>query len=221
MRESLAELEEASRSQITTNGGWVVKGTGDGILAVFTSADAAVDAAFRIQLTLQPSALPPLRIALHTGEAEQRGGDYYGPALNRCHRVLEAGHGGQVLLTSTVVEALRTELPAGALLVDLGRHRLRAITDTVEILQLAHPALRADFPRLITEDEGANNLPADLTGFIGRTTELEEAASLLAGSRLVTLIGGGGSGKSRLAVKLAERQLENFVDGVWLVESPP
>jgi predicted ATPase len=159
-----------------------------------------------------------LRIALNTGEAEPVAGDYFGAALNRCHRVLTAAHGGQILITGATATALSGPLPDGAALIDLGRHRLRGIPDQVPIFQVGHPRLQQHFPPPTTEDLGADNLPVELTEFIGREEELARATRLLDAGRLVTLIGAGGSGKSRIALKLAERMLGRFEDGLWLIE---
>jgi predicted ATPase/class 3 adenylate cyclase len=220
MRSSVARLENLARAHVADVGGSVVKGTGDGLLAVFTSADRALEAALRIQLESGPHA-PPLRVAVNTGEAIPVGNDYFGPVLNRCHRVLESGHGGQVLVTRTTVDALEGSMPAEVTLIELGSYRLRGVIEPIEILQLVHPRLRADFPRLLTETEGPNNLPVELTRFVGRAQELMETARLLKAERMVTLIGGGGSGKTRLGLKLADLVLGRFPDGVWLVELAP
>jgi predicted ATPase/class 3 adenylate cyclase len=214
MRESWKQLEPFSRSRVAAAAGWVVKGTGDGILAVFEDADRALAASVEIQLGAGDL---PMRIALNTGEAEPQAGDYFGAALNRCHRVLAAAHGGQILITGATAAGLIGPLPEGAVLIDLGHHRLRGISDRVPIFQVGHPRLKRDFPRLATEDLGLDNLPVELTEFIGREKELDQAATLVEGARLVTLIGAGGSGKSRMAVRLAERMMGGFSDGVWLV----
>lgn len=220
MRSSVAWLEELARGQVASQGGWVVKGTGDGVLAVFASADQALAAALRIQLESGQQA-PPLRVAVNTGEAEPVGHDYFGPVLNRCHRVLESGHGGQLLVTRSTIDSLSGHLPEGAALIDLGSYRLRGIPEPIEILQIVHPGLRADFPRLLTESEGPNNLPVELTKFVGRSKELMETAAMLESERMVTLIGGGGSGKTRLGLKMADLVLGRYPDGVWLVELAP
>jgi predicted ATPase/DNA-binding SARP family transcriptional activator len=166
---------------------------------------------------------PPLRVrmALHAGAAAERDGDYFGPALNRLARLLQAGHGGQILLTQTARDLVVLHLPEGAALRDLGEQRLRDLSRPEPVYQLVYPDLTAEFPPLRSLAVYAHNLPAQLTRFIGRKEEIAEVEQLLAVSRLLTLTGAGGSGKTRLALQVAADVMEAYPDGVWLVELAP
>jgi predicted ATPase/class 3 adenylate cyclase len=213
----LAHHDRLQRGAVTANGGVVVKGTGDGILAAFASANDALAAAVAIQLEMQRDATVRARIGIHTGEAEFRGSDYYGVAVNRCSRVMSAAHGDQVLLTVATAEVLSRPLPAGVTLLDLGKHWLRDVPQAIHLFQVNHPDLRSEFPPLKGSETFEHNLPVQLTSFVGREKELAEASRTLHASRLVTLTGVGGGGKSRLAQQLAGDLLGEFPSGVWVV----
>ncbi|MBK7975130.1 MAG: hypothetical protein IPK07_18230 [Deltaproteobacteria bacterium] len=157
-------------------------------------------------------------MALHTGETEERGDDYVGPLLNRVARLMSAGHGGQVLLTQTTGELVREAPPPGASLRDLGERRLRDLTRPERIHNLLAPGLEAEFPPLETVDARPNNLPVQLTQFVGREKTMAEVVAALERAHLVTLTGAGGAGKTRLAVQLGGELLERFTHGVWLIE---
>ena len=215
---AMARHERLLRRLVVAHRGDVVKGMGDGVLAVFASANDALSAAIEIQLELHREGAVRARVGLHTGEAEFRNNDYYGLAVNRCQRVMAAAHGGQIVLTLATKEVLARPLPNGVTVLDLGRHRLRDVAEALRLFQVAHPDLRADFPPLRGADTFAHNLPAELTGFVGREVELAETTSALDSSRLVTLTGIGGGGKSRLALRAAADLLEDAPGGVWLVE---
>jgi class 3 adenylate cyclase len=159
-----------------------------------------------------------VRVALHTGQAELRDGDYFGAALSRVARILTAGHGGQVLLSGAAREALADHLPAGATLRPLGVHRLRDLQHPESIFQLLHPELPAEFPPLLTLNDLPHNLPQQTTRFIGRERDMAEVRRLLAGSRLLTITGSGGTGKTRLALQVAAELVGEEPDGVWQVE---
>ncbi len=162
-----------------------------------------------------------VRMALHTGEADLRDGDYYGSAVNRCARVRAAGYGGQILLSEATAKLVRETLPDGAALRDLGRHQLRDLREPEQLFQLVAAGLPETFPPLKTLDARPNNLPLALTSFIGRERELSEIGALLRGHRLLTLTGPGGTGKTRLALQAAAEALEEFPDGVFLVDLAP
>jgi hypothetical protein len=182
-----------------------------------------VAAALELQraLAAEPWPLPaPLvvRIAIHAGEVQEREADFYGPVVNRCARLRAIGHGGQVLVSAAVAELVREDLPEGAYLRDLGLHRLQDLAAPERVVQLCHPELREQFPPLNSLEARPNNLPVQLTSFIGRDRELVQLRGLLVAYRLVTLTGMGGCGKTRLALQAAADALDAYPDGVWLVE---
>jgi predicted ATPase/class 3 adenylate cyclase len=226
MRLALARHDALLRAAIETNNGHVFKTMGDAFCAAFGTAAEALDAALAAQLNLlkaTPSAtgLPAalkVRMALHTGAADLHAGDYFGPTLNRVARLLAMGYGGQILLSEAAQTLVRDDLPPGARLKELGVHRLRDLQRAEQVFQLLHPELPADFPALRSLDALPNNLPQQVTSFIGRERELAQVQALLTKSRLLTLTGSGGCGKTRLALQVAAEVLEDYPDGVWLVE---
>jgi predicted ATPase/class 3 adenylate cyclase len=239
MGPSLARHDAILREAIESHHGFVVKMTGDGVHAAFSTAGDALLATISAQLDLVAEPWPqaqPLRVraALHTGQAEWREGDYYGSAVNRAARIMSVAAGGQVLLSAVTAELVRDLLPEGTKLRNLGQHRLRSLDRPERIYQLSHPDLLSDFPPLKSSVAIPNNLPAQLTSFIGREKELAEVRRLLISEtpeadgypaisphRLVTLTGPGGTGKTRLSQEVAGQTLDYFPDGVWLVELAP
>jgi predicted ATPase/class 3 adenylate cyclase len=223
MADALAAHDAIVTKAIELNGGTVFKRVGDAFCSVFTAPLGGVFAAIEAQrqLARQPwdRAVGDLRIriALHTGSALAAQDDYYGPTLNRVARLMSAGHGGQVLLSSATAALVRDELPAGVECLNLGTHRLRDLAQPETVFQLCAPELQKDFPPLRTLDVRPNNLPIELTSFVGREAELRELRELLTNKRLVTVCGPGGIGKTRLALQAAAELLEEFADGVWLV----
>ena len=178
---------------IGDHGGRLVKtkGEGDSTFSVFDSPVSAVAAALDLQqlLAAEPWPLPaPLaaRVAVHAGDVQERDADFYGPVVNRCARLRAIGHGGQVLLSAAAAELVRDRLPAGAHLRDLGRHRLKDLAAPEQVFQLVHPALGDMFPPLNSLEAQPNNLPVQLTNFIGRDTELAQLRRQLSAHRLVT-----------------------------------
>ena len=159
-------------------------------------------------------------MALHTGATEERGGDYFGPPVNRVARLMAAGHGGQTLLSDVTQGLVRDALAPPATLLDLGERRLKDLGRPEQVFQLQHPSLPAAFPPLRSLDNPAlpNNLPQQTTSFIGREKQVAEVKALLGKTRLLTLTGAGGSGKSRLSLQVAADLLDGEGDGVWLVE---
>lgn len=217
MRTALARHDTLLQHAVQSNNGKVFKTVGDGFCAAFATPVDAVAAARDAQRALFSEPWPDaialrVRMALHTGEAEQRDADYFGPPLNRVARLLAIGHGGQILLSQAVCELL----PAESTLLDRGSHRLKDLQQPEHVFQLQLPGLPADFPPLRSLHN--TNLPIQATSFIGRQQEMREVNALLATTRLLTLTGAGGVGKTRLALQVAAEEVEAFPDGVWLVE---
>jgi predicted ATPase/class 3 adenylate cyclase len=214
------------RRSIEAEGGTVFKIIGDACQAVFSTAQAAVSAALIAQraLVAEPWPTPePIRIrmALHVGAVEPNAdGDYRSPVLNRLGRILNAAHGQQVLLSSAIAELIRDELPLGCGLRDLGEHQLKGLGVKESIFQLDHPDLPARFPPLHAQSVRLNNLPNQLTPFVGREREIADLHTLLRGPsiRLVTLTGPGGIGKTRLALEAAAELLGVYADGTWFID---
>ena len=226
MRGALARHDELLRGAVEAQGGMPVKTTGDGLHAVFDRVDTAVAAAVLAQGRLGDEPWPetgPLRVrmAVHAGVAERRGGDYYGPALNRAARLMGVAHGGQVVCSQAAAELVVDAQPAGVELVDLGEHRLRDLARVERVFQIWAPGLQREFPPLESIDEYPGNLPFQLTSFVGRDEELAAVAKLLDGSRLVTLVGPGGVGKTRLAVQTAGEIVSRYRDGAWFIDLAP
>ena len=162
-----------------------------------------------------------VRIALHTGPVERRGDHYFGPALFRAARLQALGYGEQTLVSGVTARLLTDSLPDRASLRDLGTHRLKDLGEPEHVFQLEQEGLRADFPALKSLDAHPHNLPIQLSTFIGRDAELAELTRLLDSERLVTLIGPGGIGKTRLALQAAADQIDHFRDGVFLIDLAP
>ena len=226
MGAALAIHDRLLREAVQAAGGSVVKTTGDGMLAVFDDPAAAIGAALAAQRALRDAAwgaTGPLkvRMALHAGAAESRDGDYFGPALNRVARILAIGHGGQILCSAVAAVLGRDGLAADVDLVDLGSHRLRDLDRPEQVFQVAVGDLRRSFPPLRSLSTRRSNLPVQLTSFVGRERELTEVDGLIERHRLVTLIGTGGTGKTRLMLEVADRAAGRFADGAWLAELAP
>jgi len=222
MRRALELHDQLLRGAVVSNRGHVVKTTGDGVHAVFGEAEDALAAALAAQRELGTTAWPsePLlvRIGLHTGSAQVRDGDYYGPVLNRAARLMAVGHGGQILCSQATADLLRDATAADTRLLDLGEHRLRDLGRPERIYQVTHPDLRAEFPPPQSLQRYRTNLPTQPSVFVGRDDELTRVAAALHESCLVTLTGVGGVGKTRLGVQAAAEALPGFEDGAWLVE---
>ena len=182
-----------------------------GVRGVLVAA-GAIDAAIEAQRSLRL----PVRMGIATGEVESRADDYFGPALNRTARIMAVGHGGQVLVSGSTAG-----LVTGIDLWDLGEHRLRDLSGVERLFQVRADGLAVEFPPLRTIDGAPGNLPAQVTSFVGRDAAVKELAELVRGHPLVTLIGVGGVGKTRLAVQVAAELVPEFDGGVWLVELAP
>ncbi|HEX9095140.1 MAG TPA: adenylate/guanylate cyclase domain-containing protein, partial [Candidatus Dormibacteraeota bacterium] len=210
------------REALAANGGHELRTEGDSFFIVFDSALQACAGAATVQMKLQEKAWPDgaqvrVRIGLHTGEATLVGNEYLGLDVHRAARVASAGHGGQVLVSETTRALVDQALPDGLALKDLGVHRLKDLARPERLYQLMIPGLRDDFPPLKTLEATPNNLPMQLTSFIGRDDQVREAKELLARSRLLTLTGPGGTGKTRLSLEIAATVLDQFPDGVYFV----
>lgn len=225
MEEAMARHDEIVPDALDANGGRLVKsqGEGDSAFAVFERPRQAASAALELQRAFITETWPTgtplrIRIALLTGEAHVRGGDYYGTAVARCARLRSIGHGGQILLSQATADLLKDSFPNGVELRALGSHRLKDLSRPEQVYQLCHRDLPSEFPPLRSLDAFPNNLPVQLTSFIGRAHEIEELKELTTTKRLLTVIGAGGAGKTRLALQVAAELLEAYPDGVWLVE---
>ncbi|OFX28072.1 MAG: hypothetical protein A2Z07_05320 [Armatimonadetes bacterium RBG_16_67_12] len=222
----LAEHRRLLREAFAAAHGHEVETQGDGFLVAFQSARDAVASALNAQRALAAYPWPDgaafrVRMGLHTGEPQVSAGGYTGLDLHRVARICQAGWGGQILLSQATRDLIAGGLPEGAGLADLGARRLRGVHHEERMYQLLHADLPADFPPLRTLDSLPNNLPRQLTSFIGRAREMDEVEQLLSANRLVTLTGSGGCGKTRLAVQVAGDRADVYPDGVWLVELAP
>ena len=226
-QEILAQHAAVMRAAARTHEGVEVRTEGDSFFLAFRSARQAVAAAAGAQRGLAETEwahgiVVRVRIGMHTGEnavagTPESGADYIGNDVVRAARISAAGHGGQVLISSATRTLLGDELPAGVTLRDLGEHRLKGLPQPDRLFQLVIEGLPNDFPMPRTLSAAPNNLPVQITSFIGRRQELAEARALLERTRLLTLIGPGGTGKSRLSLELAAQVMTEFEDGVWFV----
>ncbi|HEX2026442.1 MAG TPA: tetratricopeptide repeat protein [Nitriliruptorales bacterium] len=217
----LDEHNRILRDAVRACGGEVFGSAGDAIFAVFPTASAGVDAAVAAQRRLSSHVWPDgvelrVRMALHTGDAvRSRDGDYSGLDLHRLARMLSAGWGGQILMSRTTHDLVVGR--SDHTLRDLGEHRLRDLAVAERLYQVLAPGLREEFPPLRSLDARPNNLPTQLTSFVGRQREIEQVCLLLDRTRLLTLTGPGGTGKTRLSLQLAATAAERFRDGVFFV----
>ena len=213
MSASLLVHDAILRGAIESHGGYVFTTAGDSFASAFARASDAVRAAAESQRSLMDAAWPGpvlrVRMGLHLGEAEERGGDYFGPVVNTAARVEAAGHGGQVLITDAVRTAATTSE-----VTDLGMRTLRDVAEPLRLFQLGTDT----FPALRVIDPSLSNLPVRPTRLIGRETEMARIRGLLTESRLVTVTAVGGSGKTRLAIAVGEAELPHHRSGVWFVD---
>jgi predicted ATPase/class 3 adenylate cyclase/DNA-binding NarL/FixJ family response regulator len=252
MKDAVARHDAILRQAIESHDGYVFKTMGDAFCAAFAVAADALNAALTIQRELRAfndefairhSLLAiRIRMGLHTGAAEARDGDYFGATLNRVARIMAVAHGGQLLLSLATAELVREQLPAGVTLRDLDKHRLKGLLNPEHLWQVVAADVSAEFPPLPSLNVVPNNLPTQLTSFVGREQEIEEIKQLLKAeggkqkadetlptalrlrpseARLVTLTGSGGVGKTRLSLQVAADVLEAFPDGVWFIELAP
>jgi len=226
MQIALARHDAIVRAAMEDNHGIVVKMSGDGAHGAFDDPLDALGASLQLQQGLADPAAThgialPVRCGLHAGVTERRDNDFFGGVVNRAARIMSVAHGGQVLLSQAVATLLGERLPPDAALRDLGTVRLRGLESPERVFQLMHPCLRQDFPSLRSLEVTPNNLPQQLSSFVGRERELAEIAKLLGSTRLLTLTGAGGLGKTRLTLHIAADLLDQFSDGVWFVELAP
>ena len=222
-RQALARHDALISQAVTEHGGSVFKTVGDASCCVFTEPVNAVCAAIAFQRALEREAWPEfagsirVRTGIHTGEATAERGDYFGPALNRVARLVSAAHGGQILISEDV-ERLIHDLPCAEYsLVDLGAHRLKDLAEPQHIFQVVAEGITTGFPPPVTLDARPNNLPSQISEFIGRQDELRQLRELLSHNRLVTICGAGGIGKTRLALEVAADTIGRYAGGSWLV----
>ncbi|MBA3778335.1 MAG: tetratricopeptide repeat protein [Chloroflexi bacterium] len=209
-------------------GGALVGSEGDSLFVAFDSATSAAQGAAEAQRALAAHAWPEnglvrVRMGLHTGEAALVGDDYVGYEVHRAARIAAAGHGGQIVVSDPTRALIQGSLPPGTTTTDLGRHRLKDLGDGEQLYQLTVEGLASEFPALRSLDQTPNNLPTQLTSFIGRRRELEESRRLLSSSagRLLTLTGPGGTGKTRLSLQIAASVADEYPDGVYFVALAP
>ena len=221
---ALRRHDELLQTAIDEAGGYVFKTVGDAFCAAFATPQEALEAVLAAQHALGVETWPThrpirVRLGLHTGVCEERDNDYFGPVVNRAARLEAVAHGGQVLISGATAELLSESLPEGVALRDLGLHRLKDLGRPERVFQLEAGFLQPNFPPLASLDnpELPNNLPGQLSAFVGREPELIQVRSLIGSSRLVTLTGAGGCGKTRLALQVAAELLGTARDGVWLV----
>ncbi len=226
MRSALARHDRILREAVEGHRGVVVKTTGDGLHAAFDDPRDAIAAAVMLQTELEDRGSAEVlslhvRCGMHAGVCEYSNGDYFGSAVNRAARVMSIAHGGQVLLSQTVADLVRDRLPAGVSLRDLGTVRLRDLSSAERVFQVEQAQLRRDFPALRTLGAVPNNLAQQVTTFVGREREQVEVKEALGNTRLLTLSGIGGLGKTRLSLQVAADVVNDYPDGVWFVELAP
>ena len=231
MESALSRHHALLASAIERHGGYLFQIVGDGCCAAFEGASDGVAAALDAQRALTGERWEVgglnVRMALHTGAAEVRAGEFRsgeyvsGITLSRVSRILSAGHGGQVLLSQSTAERAQDQLPQGVALRDLGKFLLRDLVQPQQLFQLVAPGLRAEFPVVKALDAPRHNVPTPLTSFIGRESELEAIRGQLPHTRLLTLTGAGGSGKTRLSIQIALTVVDGFADGAWFAELAP
>ncbi|HJR80326.1 MAG TPA: adenylate/guanylate cyclase domain-containing protein, partial [Anaerolineales bacterium] len=214
------------REAIESNSGFVFQIIGDAFCAAFHTAANAIKAAVEAQQRLQGEAwgeyVIRVRMGIHTGEAELRDDEYHGYlTLSLVQRIMSAGHGGQVLVSGATENLLRSQLLDNASLRDLGKHEFRDVPQPVRVFQVVASNLPVEFPALRTIHSHPNNLPTQLTSFVGREKELADIQKLLSDTHILTLIGPGGTGKTRISIQVASALLDIYPDGLWLVELAP
>jgi predicted ATPase/class 3 adenylate cyclase len=223
MAQAVGRHDALLRDIVQEHSGRVVKTTGDGIYAAFETPADGVAAVVAIQVALlDPVATSGMglrvRCGLHTGTVQSRDNDYFGSTINRTARIMNAAHGGQILVSLAIAEQVRDRLPPDVSLKDLGTVRLKGLATSEAVFQVVHPRLYQNFPALRELEATPNNLPQQLTSFIGREREREEIEEMLGGTRLLTLLGMGGLGKTRLSLQIGTSVMDAYPDGVWFID---
>jgi predicted ATPase/class 3 adenylate cyclase len=224
MKAALARHDRWLREAIASHGGRIVKTTGDGVMAVFDAPVDALRACIEAQRALQAPATGDLalkvRMGLHTGEADERDGDYFGAAPTRAARVMAAAYGGQVLVSAATTARLREGALDGATLRDLGEHRLKGLSASERLAQVVADGLRDDFPPLASQ--AGHNLPAERDAFVGRRDVLDAVRKRFDdGARLVSVLAIGGAGKTRVVARYGHDALGEHPGGVWFCDLTP
>jgi len=223
MTAAFARLDQVLSALVAAHGGVrpLEQGEGDSFVVAFARASDALACALELQRA--PLAPISLRIGVHTGEVQLRDeANYIGPTINKTARLRNLAHGGQTVLSGVTEALVADALPADVWLTDLGAHELRGVARPERVVQLCHPDLRNDFPALrVAKATASQHLPAQLTTFVGRQTEIAELRQIIGDNRLVTLTGAGGAGKTRLAVQVTAQVLGEFPDGVWFIDLAP
>ncbi len=225
-REALLRHNVLLRQAIVAHEGYEVKTIGDAFMVAFASPVHAGLCALEIQRLIEAEPFTELgglrvRIGLHTDHIEPMDGDYFGNPVNRAARIESAAHGGMILLSEDTAQRMGDALPAEAILLDLGFHRLKDLSAPQKLFQLSHADLPArEYPALNTLSPDRHNFPAQLTSFVGRERESQELGALLAdpARRLITITGPGGTGKTRLSLQVAADCVTQYRHGVWLIE---
>jgi len=223
MAQAIAGHDALLREAVHAQGGRIVKTTGDGIYAAFNAPADGMAAVIAIQLGLLDLGATGglqlrVRCGMHTGPVHARDNDYFGGTINRTARIMNAAHGGQILVSRAVAELLQGALPTDVSLKELGSVRLKGLATSETVFQVVHPRLHDSFPALRELEATPNNLPQQLTSFVGRERERTEVEEMLASTRLLTLLGMGGLGKTRLSLQIGASVMESYPDGVWFVD---
>jgi predicted ATPase/class 3 adenylate cyclase len=226
MRRALGRHDEIVRDSVAAHGGYMFATGGDGFGVAFGSPEAAVAAALEAQRGLVGEVWPSgldlrVRMGVHTGVAHERGGDYFGPTLNRAARLMSAAHGGQLVVSAAVAELTRDCLGEEVAVLDLGEHAFRGLSRPEHVFQLSAAGLTEVFAGLRTGSMAKGNLPTPATSFVGRVQQLKWLSEQLESRRLVTVVGTGGVGKTRLAIEAAHACGGELPDGAWWVELAP
>ena len=223
---AFARHHELLRDAVEEAGGVVFETVGDAVYAAFARPADAIRASVAIQRALDNEDWGEIadlraRIAVHSGAVEARGRHYFGPALFESARLQSLAHGGQTLTSAATAALVGADLTDGLSLRPMGTHRLKDLVDPIEVHQVVAPGLPDRFPPLRAAVEAPTNLATDPTAFIGRGVDVATVSALLAEHRVVTLVGPGGTGKTRLATEIALRGMEGYPDGAWIAELAP